>query len=82
MTAKQTEILTFMNQTIVEENGTPVKFESALHETNLDSFGYTVLFLELDSKYNIFKDVSENEDPFKTIDWENITVKEVINRCL
>jgi len=76
------DILNVINRVIREEKGSRVKLEDKLQSANLDSFGYTVLFLNLDDKYGIFNDIPEDVDPFSTIDWKTITVQEVINKCL
>jgi len=82
MNETEQDILDTMNQVIREEKGMRVTINSSLKDANLDSFGYTVLFLELDDKYNIFIDVPVGEDPYATIDWDTITVREVIERCM
>jgi len=79
---KELEILEFINKVIREEKGSRVTIDSMLRDTALDSFGYTVLFLELDDAYEIFADVPEGEDPFQKIEWDTLTIKEVIERCI
>jgi len=82
MTPEEREVLEFINEKIREEKGTRVKPTDTIKEANLDSFGYTVLFMELDDKYGYFGDVPEGSDPFEFIDWENTTYAEVIQKCL
>ena len=82
MTDKEGEVLAFINGVIKTENGRRVTIESLVRDADLDSFGHTVLFLELDSKYGYFDDVPKGQDVFEGIDWENITVREVLNKCL
>jgi hypothetical protein len=41
-----------------------------------------MLFLALDDEFNYFKDIPEDNDPYKTIDWNTITMKDVIDKCI
>jgi len=76
------EVLDFINTNVRAEKGNRITELSKLTDTSLDSFGITVLFLELDSEYSYFKYVSPNVDPFSTINFRDITIKEVIDKCL
>jgi len=76
------EVLDFINTTIREEKGSRVTIASKLIDSELDSFGYTVLFLELDEKYGYFSDIPVEVDPFSTIDFPTISVEEMITKCL
>ena len=76
------EVLDFINVTIREEKGTRVNIESTLLDAELDSFGITVLFLELDEQYDYFIDVPSDVDPFSTIPFETITIKEMVDKCI
>lgn len=75
-------VLEFINTAIRAEKGNRVTPESKLVDSDLDSFGFTVIFLDLDTKYNYFKDVMAGTDPFSTIDFQSITIQEVIDKCL
>jgi acyl carrier protein len=82
MTEREQEVLDTINKLIRDEKGNRVTYESKLRDADLDSFGHTVLFLELDNAYQIFEDIPAGEDPFSTIPWDTITIKEVIEKCL
>lgn len=76
------EVLDEINLLIRQEKGTRVALGSKLHEAELDSFGTVTLFLELDQKYHYFGDVPDGEDVFKTIDFAEITIQEVVDKCI
>ena len=77
------EILNAINEISVAEKGSRVSnLEAMVRDLDLDSFGYTVLMLGLDDKFGLFSDVPEGTDPFSTIDWDNITIKELVDRCM
>jgi hypothetical protein len=82
MTNQEKEVMDFINEIIVEEHGYRLQPNQKLIESEIDSFSMTTLFLELDEKYEYFKDVPDGTDPFKTIDFENITLQDLINKCL
>jgi len=82
MNSKEQEVLNFINEKIREGKGTRVTPDSVIKDANLDSFGYVVLFSELDDKYNYFGVVPVGSDPFENIDWENLTYHEVIKQCI
>lgn len=77
-----TEVLDEINKLIRQEKGNRVTLENKLHEAELDSFGTVTLFLELDQKYNYFGDVPDGEDVFTTINFAEITIQEVVDRCI
>lgn len=76
------EVLDEINKLIRQEKGNRVALENKLHEAELDSFGTVTLFLELDQKYNYFGDVPDGEDVFTTINFAEITIQEVVDRCI
>jgi len=76
------EVLEFINSKIREEKGNRVTLANILTDANLDSFGVTVLFMELDDKYNYFGDIPIKTDPFATVDFSNITIKEMVDKCI
>jgi len=82
MTTKEQEVLDFINEKIREEKGTRVTPNNVIKDANLDSFGYVVLFTEIDDKYGYFGEIPVGADPFEKIDWENLTYREVIEQCL
>ena len=50
---KRKEILEFINKIIEEEHGNPLTEDSLLTDSEIDSFGYAVFWLELNSNYKI-----------------------------
>jgi len=76
------DILKTINEKSLEENGKRVTEDSKLKDLDLDSFGYTVLMFELDDIYNIFDDVPSDVDPFTTISWDTMTIRELVDKCL
>lgn len=76
------EVLDEINKLIRQEKGNRVTLENKLHEAELDSFGTVTLFLELDQKYNYFGDVPDGEDVFTTINFAEITIQEVVDKCI
>lgn len=76
------EVLDELNKLIRQEKGNRVTLESKLYEAELDSFGTVTVFLELDQKYNYFGDVPDGEDVFTTINFAEITVQEVVDKCI
>jgi len=69
-------------QFIEEEYGTPSLDESKkIVDMGMDSFSIVSFFLLVDNEFHIFRDVEEGTDPFSTIDINNITLKEVIDKC-
>ena len=76
------EVLEFINAVVREEKGNRVTVDSLLIDADLDSFGITVLFLELDGEYEYFSDVPDDVDTFSTIDFPTITIKEIVDKCL
>lgn len=76
------EVLYEVNRLIRQEKGNRVTLDNKLHEAELDSFGTVTLFLELDQKYHYFGDVLDDEDVFKTINFAEITIQEVVDKCI
>jgi acyl carrier protein len=72
-----------INTLLIEEGSVkPLHESERILDSQLDSFGLTMLFLALDDEFNYFKDIPEENDPYKTIDWNTITMKDVIDKCI
>ncbi|MDX9743890.1 MAG: hypothetical protein RBT59_08745 [Arcobacteraceae bacterium] len=71
------ETLDFINKILVTENAKSIQEDNLLTDSELDSFGYAVLFitLEADLNLNCFK-----EDYLNQIDYKTYTVKDLIDR--
>lgn len=76
------EVLEFINVLIRSEKGNRVTIDSTLVDADLDSFGTATMFLDLDDKYQYFRDVPEDVDVFTTIDFSTITIKDIVNKCM
>ena len=84
------EVLSVINKLIREEHGNYVTMDSKLQDACIDSFGVTVLFLELDSKYGKFnnewfKSVTnwvDEVDSDGTILVSGITIRDIVERAL
>lgn len=69
------EILEFINKIIEEEHGNPVSEDSLLTDSEIDSFGYAVFWLELNSNYKI-KEIKGFDEG---IDYTTLKVCQVID---
>ena len=69
------EILEFINKIIEEEHGNPVTEDSLLTDSEIDSFGYAVFWLELNSNYKI----EEMKGLDEGIDYTALKVGQVID---
>ena len=69
------EILKELNKIITFEHGKPVLAGSKLLDSELDSFGFTMVVLELDEKYGCF-----NEKWFKKHADAELLVQTIIYR--
>ena len=78
---KQT-ILERLNEIIVEEKGTPISMGDTWQDTNLDSLGTVITFAMLEAEYPIFKHLDNEADALATIDWTNLTIRELIKQCV
>ena len=75
-------ILEELNEIIEEEDGVATEDENALFkDLGLDSFGSTMFFLEVDDRYDYFKGKSK-EEFMKSVDWQNLRVKDIIDNIL
>ncbi len=65
-----------INEILLREGAQKIARDDLLTKSNLDSFGYIVLFLELDKIYECFK----HEDIID-IDFETLTMLDIIHRA-
>lgn len=75
MTKQELDILGNINEYITNENGLPVTIDSMLHECELDSFGYTVFFIDLDDEYDCY-----SSEYVKTLNIAELRVKDMVER--
>lgn len=71
------EYFDFINNILVTENAQAIKEDELLIDSNLDSFGYAVLFitLEADLNLNCFE-----KEYLNSIDYETFTMKDLLDR--
>jgi len=72
------EVLGFINDVIEDNHGNVVTEETIVRDSGIDSFGFAVLFLELDEEYECF-DTEYVDKMYKTLS-SGVTVKELIDR--
>jgi len=68
-------LLNEINKILVEEDVKVIKEDDLLISSELDSFGYTMFFFQLDEKFNCF-----NSSYVNSIDFNVYTGKDLINR--
>ncbi len=69
------EALAFLNEVIEDNHGTAVTEDVAVLDIDIDSFGFAVLFLELEEEFDC--DLGKLE---KTEELKGLTVKELLDR--
>lgn len=72
------DLLNEINKILVEENAKAIKEDDLLISSELDSFGYAVLFITISDRYN---DCCMNEY-VNSIDFEIYKVKDLIDRII
>lgn len=79
------EILKEINKILVEENAKPIKEDDLLISSELDSFGYAILFTELNEKYNCFGknfQIGRKFEDGEDIDYAVYKAKDLIDRII
>jgi len=78
------EVLEFINELIVDNNGDELTEPELMRNSGLDSFGNTMLYLALDDEYKYFdiilKGMDSETDPFTVIDFENISMADLLDQ--
>lgn len=70
------EIQEFVNEILENENAKPLQnLDDLLIDSELDSFGYAILWIELQEKYKCFSVEYVNE-----IDYEVYTLRDLVER--
>lgn len=75
------EILNRLNEIIVEEKGMRVTMNSKWTDTDLDSLGTVITIAVLESDYPLFYDVPVDADALTTLDFETLTIRDLVNKC-
>ena len=76
------EVFEAVNKCVVSEYGNPVTMQNLVIDSNLDSLGMTLLLLQLDAKFCIFKDKPEDVSEFDYLSITTLTVRDLVNRCV
>ena len=79
------DILNNINEIITQEHGEILKEDNLLADCGIDSFGYAILFMELNEKYNCFgKDwkLGTSFEDGENIDYSVYKVKDLIDRII
>lgn len=61
----ENDVKEFVNKVLRREHGKEIDFDDLLIASELDSFGYAVLWMELEDKYKCFE-ITEKEIDYKT----------------
>lgn len=69
------DILEFINEIILEEHGNVVTEDQLLTECGIDSFGYAILWISINQKY----DIEEVNGIDSKINYNTLLVSDVIN---
>ena len=69
------DILNIIKDIVEEEGGEILNEEQTVAATGLDSFGITMLFLELDNSFSVYN----NKEEFHKLNFEYITVKDILD---
>ena len=75
MTEREFEILEKLNELIESENGEPITLGSMLSDANLDSFGLTVLFIDLNEEYNCY-----SKEEIHALKIPNLSIRNIVDR--
>lgn len=75
------QILDRLNEIIIEEKGLRVTMKSMWSDAKLDSLGTVIAIAVLESDYPIFKDVPVDADALTTINFETLTIRDLVNQC-
>lgn len=70
-------ILARINELIEEENGEAIDANTPIIDSGVDSFGITMVFVELDTEYGVYP-----KEEFKNIQFETITPADVIDKVM
>lgn len=86
----QEQILEQLNKYVRAEHGNRLSIESKWQDAEVDSFGATVVFLEMDEKYECFNNEwfmsvrhwRDEVDQHGNVINEGLTVKEIVERVI
>ena len=55
--------------------------DSMFSDAELDSLGSIITIATIESEYPIFKDIPEEEDALASINFETLTIRDLVNKC-
>lgn len=73
----ESEILAFINAKIREEHGSTVTIDSAWTDADVDSYGSTMVFFELDEKYGCF-----DKNWLSEVKGSTLMVRDLVDRVI
>jgi acyl carrier protein len=76
------KILDRLNEIIEDEKGSAVTMDSKFLDSELDSLGTVLTIAILESEYPFLAGVPLEEDAFQKLDIENLTIRELIKKCV
>lgn len=71
-----------VNKIIVSEYGNSVSMNDLLMDSGLDSLGMTLVLLQLDTLFKIFKNKPEDVSEFDYLEIQTLTLRDLVNRCV
>lgn len=71
-------ILSYLNETIVSENGKALKEEDTLSKSEIDSFGYALFWIAIEEQYG----KCFPHDEVSTLDYKALTIQAIIDRII
>ncbi len=75
------EVLDALNKLIREEKGNRVTIDSKWVDADVDSFGTVMVITQLSQKYPKLKGLPDS-DVFNDLDFLNLTIKELVIKCI
>ena len=74
------QILEFMNELIINNQGQVSTEDTIVRESGIDSFGFALVFLELDDEYGCFDNEYTNQITDKQA--ATMTIKDIIDKVV
>ncbi len=74
------EIAQYLNEIIADQQGMSLTSKDLFVEAGLDSLGLTFFLMEVDTKYDLLKDIPDGQE-YEALNLGNITFKDLVNLC-
>ncbi len=75
------EVLSRINEVILEEKGTIVTIDSMFTDAQLDSLGTAISLITIDSEFEIF-DPDKAEKDLSDLGIPELTIRELVEKCV